>query len=140
MKPAKITFAGVNGSLLNYCSDIRSIQILRTNVGRYTLSFLTNCPLDESKQIYPIVTVNCQSPPGTATVVNVLSPTAVYQSKNHEEFVYKVNFQIEVQNIAVTLPSILLTLLGFNLITFVDRPVVMVDYELTHLEKGNDEY
>ena len=135
MRPAKIAFAGPTGTLLNYCSDIRGLLITRTNVGRYTLKFSTPCHIDESKVAYPIINVTSQRPTGTATVVNVLNPTAVYQSRSADSYIYQVSFQIEVQNIITsqTLPSSLLTLLGFvfSVATFVDRSVVMVDCELS---------
>ena len=140
MEAAKIVFAGATGSLLNYCSDIRNVIINRTAVGRYSVSFLTNCIVDESKDIYPIINVTCQSPSGAATVVNVLNPTSTYQRQNEHEFYYLISFQIEVQNVvnSVTLPTVLLTLLGytFNVTTFVDRPVIMVDCEYTSRIKG----
>lgn len=135
MKPAKIAFAGPTASLLNYCSDIRNLQITRTNIGRYTVNFLTPCSIDESKALYPIINVTCQSPTNTATVVNVLNPTVTFQRLSHDGYFYQVSFQIEVRNVvnSVTLPTVLLTLLGytFNVTTFVDRPVVMIDYELS---------
>ncbi len=134
MRAAKIAFAGATGRVLNYYSNIRNINITRTAAGRYTVSFLTDCNLDESKDIYPIINVTCQSTSGTATVVNVLNPTAIYQSRNERGFKYQISFQIETINIAVTLPSVLLTLLGFQLGTFVDRPVVMVDCQYTSFD------
>lgn len=140
MKAAKIAFSGTTGALLSYCSNIRSITTTRTAVGRYTVSFLTHCILDEAKVIYPIINVTCQSATGAATVVNVLNPTATYQRQNEKGFVYLINFQIEVKNVvnSVTLPSVLLTLLGFtfNVATFVDRPVVMLDCE--YIQWGGD--
>lgn len=135
MKAAKIAFEGTTGRLLNYCSNIRQITITRSAAGRYIIAFLTPCLLDEAKDVYPIINVTCQAPTGTATVVNVLNPTSTYQSRNEEGFVYQISFQIEVQDIvlSVTLPSVLLTLLGytFNVATFVDRPVIMVDCQYT---------
>lgn len=144
MRAAKIAFAGATGKLLNYCSDIRKITITRTATGQYTVSFLTDCILDEAKDVYPIINVTCQSTSGTATVVNVLNPTSTYQSQNNLGFVYLTNFKIEVRNVvnSVTLPSVLLTLLGytFNVTTFVDRPVVMVDCQYTHRIEDRERY
>lgn len=139
MRAAKIAFAGATGRVLNYYSNIRNINITRTAAGQYTVSFLTDCDLDESKVIYPIINVTCQSTSGTATVVNVLNPTATHQSKNEIGFKYLISFKIETINIAVTLPSVLLTLLGFQLGTFVDRPVVMVDCQYTSLGDTYDD-
>ncbi len=142
MRPAKIAFAGPTGTLLNYCSDIRNLLITRTGTGRYTVKFLTPCSLDESKVVYPIINVTCQSPTGTATVVNVLNSTAVYQRQNQDGYLYQVSFQIEVQNIILsqTLPNVLLILLGFffNVATFVDRTVVMVNCELSECCTGKE--
>ncbi|WP_342227074.1 hypothetical protein [Rickettsiella endosymbiont of Rhagonycha lignosa] len=144
MRPAKIAFAGPTGTLLNYCSDIRNLLITRTSTGKYTVKFLTPCSIDESKVAYPIINVTCQSPTGTATVVNVLNPTATYRRQSHDGYLYQVSFQIEVQNIITsqTLPNVLLTLLGFffNVATFVDRSVIMVDCQLTEHYAGETGY
>lgn len=135
MRPAKIAFAGSTATLLSYCSDIRNIQITRQSTGKYTVKFLTPCSLDESKVVYPIINVTCQSPTGTGTVVNVLNPTATYQPKNEDGYNYLVSFQIETINLLQALPvltivNILALLSGLFLIAFVDRPVVMVSCEL----------
>jgi hypothetical protein len=136
MKPAKIAFAGPTGTLLNYCSDIRNIQITHTSAGHYTVQFLTSCSLDESKVIYPFINVTCQSPTGSATLVNVLNPTATYQSQNSDGYLYQISFQIETQNVVIQLPSLLTPLSGSTLVSFVDAPVVMIDCEMTEVRSG----
>ncbi len=133
MRPAKIVFSGTTGQLLNYCADIRGIKITRTNVGRYTVQFFTPCHLDESKVVFPIIHVTCQSPSGTATVTNVLNPAALYINQSQDGYIYQISFNIEVQNTTITLPNVLLTLLGFSIVQFVDRPQVMVTVEMSEL-------
>lgn len=137
-KNVKLAFAGtqVNGrcSLLNYdCAEIRNTQITRTSAGKYTINFLTSCNIDETKKTYPIINVTCQSSSGTATVVNVLNPTATYQSQNTESYLYLISFQIETQNVLLALPLVGI-LLGCPLVTFVDRPIVTVDCEMSSLD------
>lgn len=140
MKTVKLAFSGFTGQLLNYAnSDTRNTKITRTSAGKYTITFLTACDINETEVAYPIINVNCQSPIGTGTVINVLNPTATYQSANKDGYVYNVSFQIETQNVInpLILPSSLLTLLGaiLPLLTFVDRSVVMVSCQLSELCK-----
>jgi hypothetical protein len=140
MEVIKIAFippkTGINVpcQLVNYNDKSRNTQITRNNTGQYTTRFLTKADIDETEVAYPVINVTCQSPANSGTVVNVLNPTATYQPKNKEGYNYLVSFQIETKNVvnSVTLPSVLLTLLGFtfNVTQFVDRPVVMLSCEL----------
>ncbi len=132
----KISFSGTTGQLFSTVNtDIRNTQITHPSTGKYTVNFLTACAIDETETAYPIINVTCQSPTGTTTAINVLNPTVVYQAKNDYGYLYAVSFQIEIRNIVntVTLPSSLLTLLGFtfNVATFVNRSIVMVDCEMS---------
>jgi hypothetical protein len=132
-KPPTSTAAGTRCALSNYSDNTCNTQITRTvtGPGQYTVSFLTKADIDETEVAYPIINVTCQSPTGTATVVNVLNPTTTYQPRNTEGYNYLVSFQIETMNIVP-----ILLILG-TLVTFVDRSVVMVSCELHCLSKQN---
>jgi hypothetical protein len=124
MLQAHVSFAGPTLQLLNYLGNCKAIQaptITRTGVGQYTVTFLTAREIDAAKIASAMISVECQSPPGTLTFTNVIpSPVAVFNANANSGYTYQVSFKIEVQQIIIVL--LLITAQGF-----VDRPVVMLN-------------
>jgi hypothetical protein len=130
MLQAALSFAGPTGQLLNYvgnCKAIQAPQITRTGPGQYTVTFLTAREIDAAKIAYSSILVECQSSSGSATVTNVIpNPVSIFNANANSGYTYQVSFKLEVQSVAITLPTLLGALLGFTVVNFVDRPVVML--------------
>ena len=132
MLKAYLSFDGTTGQVLNYLGNKKAIeapQVVRTAVGRYTITFLTGRQIDASKIGSSIVTVQCQGPAGSGTVTNVLTSLQAIYNPNASEYPWSVSFQIETQNVVPTL-----LILG-PVLNYVDRPVVMVTFQAKNMLK-----
>ncbi len=118
-----IIFAGPTGQVLNSMVTpgvaINDFGVARVASERYIITLIINGNVVDTDLIASsFISIQCQSPTGTGTVTNVLqSPTATYNAVGETT----VSFQIETQNVTAN------SLLGlFPILSYVDRPVVMV--------------
>ncbi len=107
-----LSFNGFTGQILQRIGNEKDYKIERTALGRYTI-ILTGDQIDAATAI---VRVECESPPGRETLINV-SMTAL---SNPGSPYRRIRFQIETQNVNRKADELVLS--------YVDRSKVMVSF------------